>query len=103
MCKRLQCLPVMMYYLVKGHLRKGQALLGMKETAKAMAAFNKALELDPDNADAKDGLKKCYAQDDPETRRKHAMQDPQIQQIMSDPAMQIILRQMQDNPGAINE
>ena len=92
-----------MYYLVKGHLRKGQALLGMKETAKAMAAFNKALELDPDNADAKDGLKKCYAQDDPETRRKHAMQDPQIQQIMSDPAMQIILRQMQDNPGAINE
>lgn len=68
-----------------------------------MSAFNKALELDPNNHDALDGLKKCYAQDDPETRRKRAMQDPEIQQIMGDPAMQIILRQMQDNPGAINE
>ena len=75
----------------------------MKDTAKAMQAFNKALELDPSNYDAQDGLKKCYSQDDPETRRKMAMHDPEVQKIMGDPAMQIILRQMQDNPGAINE
>jgi stress-induced-phosphoprotein 1 len=77
--------------------------LALKEITKAMRCFNKALELDPNNVDATDGLKKCYMQDDPETRRKNAMQDPQIQQIMADPAMQIILQQMQENPGAINE
>ena len=75
----------------------------MKETAKAIQAFQKALELDPNNLDAQDGLKKCYSQDDPEARRKRAMQDPQIQEIMRDPAMQIILQQMQENPGAIHE
>lgn len=75
----------------------------MKDTSKAMAAFNEALNLDPNNADAQDGLRKCYSSEDPETRRKNAMQDPQIQQIMGDPAMQMILRQMQDNPGAVNE
>lgn len=31
------------------------------------------------------------------------MQDPEIQQILSDPAMQLILQQMQENPGALRE
>lgn len=88
---------------VKGYIRKGQALLALKETAKAIQAFQKALELDPNSLDAQDGLKKCYSQDDPDARRKRAMQDPQIQEIMRDPAMQVILQQMQENPGAIHE
>ncbi len=84
-------------------MRKGQALIAMKDVNKAMVAFQKALEIDPNNFDAREGLKKCYAADDPETRRKMAMQNPEIQQIMSDPAMQMILQQMQDNPAAIKE
>lgn len=78
----------------------------MKQTTKAMASFQKALELNPNNRDATEGLRRCYgseASDDPEERRKTAMNNPEIQRIVSDPAMQIILRQMQDNPGAINE
>ena len=75
----------------------------MKDVPKAMAVFQKALEIDPKSYDAQEGLKKCYSSDDPETRRKMAMQDPEVQRIMSDPAMQMILQQMQENPAAIQE
>ena len=48
-------------------------------------------------------MRKCSLEDDPEERRKRAMQDPEIQQILQDPAMQMILQQMQENPGALRE
>lgn len=35
--------------LVKAHIRKGHALLGLKNTVKAMHAFEAALELDPNS------------------------------------------------------
>ena len=35
--------------VVKAHIRKGHALLGMKNTVKAMHAFETALELDPNS------------------------------------------------------
>ena len=35
--------------IVKGHIRKGHALLGLKDTVKAMTAFQDALEIDPNN------------------------------------------------------
>lgn len=90
-------------YPVKGYIRKGQALFAMKDLSKAMSAYQKALELDPNNYDAAEGLKACYKSDDPEARRKTAMQNPEVQQIMTDPAMQLILQQMQENPAAIRE
>lgn len=34
---------------VKGHIRKGMALLAMKEMTKAQAAFQRAMELDENN------------------------------------------------------
>ena len=42
-------------------------------------------------------------QDDPEARRKAAMHDPEVQAILGDPAMQVILQQMQSNPAALRE
>ena len=53
--------------------------------------------------DALDGRRRCYASDDPEERRKRAMKDPEVQAILADPAMQMILQQMQKDPGAIRE
>lgn len=88
---------------VKGYVRKGHALLALRDTVKAMHAFQKALELDPNNADAKSGLQRCMAQDDPESRRKAALQDPEVQAILGDPAMQLVLQQMQKNPEALRE
>ena len=43
------------------------------------------------------------AQDDPEARRKAALQDPEVQAILGDPAMQLVLQQMQKNPEALRE
>lgn len=53
--------------------------------------------------DARTGLQKCMAQDDPEARRKAALQDPEVQAILGDPAMQMVLQQMQKNPEALRE
>jgi stress-induced-phosphoprotein 1 len=40
---------------------------------------------------------------DPEEVRKRAMADPEIQAIMRDPAMRLILEQMQNDPKALQE
>ena len=51
----------------------------------------------------KDCAVKQYSQkgsNDPEEVRKRAMNDPEVQQIMGDPAMRMILEQMQSDPQA---
>ena len=40
---------------------------------------------------------------DPEETRKRAMKDPEVQAILADPAMRMILEQMQTDPQAIGE
>jgi hypothetical protein len=47
----------------------------------------------------------CLVQEnkDPESVRRKAMQDPEVQQIITDPAMQMILQQMQKDPQALRE
>ena len=40
---------IMILTLVKGYLRKGQALIGMKELTRAQQAYQKVLEIDPNN------------------------------------------------------
>jgi len=90
---------------MKGHLRKGMALLAMKEYSRATSAFQKALELDPNNGEALDGYRKCTmaSYSNPEEVRKRAMNDPEVQQILGDPAMRMILEQMQSDPKAVAE
>ncbi|XP_065184139.1 stress-induced-phosphoprotein 1-like [Sycon ciliatum] len=95
---------------VKGYTRKGLIHLALKEQSKAAAAFQEALSLDPNNADAQDGMRKSY-QHHPTTMTdaereqvaQRAMADPEVQQIMQDPAMRTILQQMQEDPKAIRE
>jgi len=43
------------------------------------------------------------ASSDPEEVRKRAMMDPEIQAILKDPAMRMILEQMQNDPRALQE
>ena len=54
--------------------------------------------------EAVEGYRKCImSQNDPEMVHQRAMQDPEVQQILSDPAMQLILQQMQKDPKAVQE
>ncbi|GIY39792.1 hypothetical protein CDAR_3251 [Caerostris darwini] len=90
---------------VRGYVRKGMALMALKEHAKASSTFQKALELDPNNQDALDAYRKCISasSSNPEEIRKQAMSDPEVQQILADPAMRLILEQMQNDPRALQE
>ncbi|XP_013422191.1 stress-induced-phosphoprotein 1-like [Lingula anatina] len=89
---------------IKGYLRKGACLLAMKDTRKAAEVYQKAMELDHTCQEAIDGYRRCVmCDDDPESVRKRAMADPEIQAILGDPAMQLILQQMQKDPKALQE
>jgi len=90
---------------VKAYLRKAKACQAMSQNSKAMAAYEKALEIDPNCSEALEGYKSCAISNnsDPEEVRKRAMGDPEVQKILNDPAMRMILEQMQSDPQAIQE
>lgn len=90
---------------IKGYLRKA-AVLKIDKPQEAKAVYEKALEIDPNNAEAKQGIHHCsqsLRNLKPEDRAKLAMNDPEIQQILQDPSMQVILEQMQKDPAAAQE
>lgn len=77
----------------------------MQKPSKASAAYQKALELDPNNAEALEGYRACSMnfQRNPQEVLKNAMSDPEVQAILKDPAMRMILEQMQSDPNAVKE
>ncbi|XP_029659990.1 stress-induced-phosphoprotein 1 [Formica exsecta] len=90
---------------IKGWIRKGKILQAMQQQGKALTAYQKALELDPQNSEALDGYRSCAvsASSNPEEVRKRAMADPEVQSILRDPAMRLILEQMQSDPRALQD
>jgi len=91
---------------VKGYLRKGTACLMLKQHARARVAFEKALELDSNSQEALDGLRQAASDsysNKPEDIKKKALEDPEIRQILADPAMTCILEQMSQDPKAVRE
>ncbi|XP_057670576.1 stress-induced-phosphoprotein 1 [Diorhabda carinulata] len=93
---------------IKGWIRKGHILQGMQQQSKAISAFQKALELDPNNTEALQGYRSCTIENanldgDPEKIRQRAMADPEVQSILRDPAMRLILEQMQNDPKALQD
>ena len=50
------------------------------------------------------GLRRTYeGERDPESIKKRAVNDPEVQAILNDPVMQLILQQMQEKPESIRE
>jgi stress-induced-phosphoprotein 1 len=91
--------------MLKAILRKGNAQYFMKEYSKCLTTYDEALKIDPENEEAKSGMNKVIMAiqnnngDDEEVRRR-AMSDPEVRQILDDPAMQAVLQQMQQDPKA---
>lgn len=90
---------------VKGWIRKGKILQGMQQYSRASTAYQKALELDSNASEALEGYRVCMMEtnSNPEEVRKRAMADPEVQAILRDPAMRMILEQMQSDPRALQD
>ena len=95
---------------VKAWARKGDIEVVMKEFHKAQDSYVKGLNIDPTNASCKQGLqtvqqKIAYGRqnmtdDEKKEQTAHAMADPEIQAILSDPVLQQTLRDFNENPSA---
>mmetsp|Transcript_173689 Transcript_173689/g.422463 ORF Transcript_173689/g.422463 Transcript_173689/m.422463 type:complete len:405 (+) Transcript_173689:134-1348(+) len=92
---------------VKAYSRKGAAHFFMKEYHKALQAYEAGLKLDPGNDECAKGREQVLTtiqqtnasgQVD-EEQIAHAMADPEIQQILHDPQINMFLKQMQENPA----
>jgi len=94
---------------VKGYSRKGNIQFRMKLYHKCLETYDKGLKLDPDNQELLEGIQATMAAINvqqqaggDETVLKRAMQDPEIQEILRDPALQQMLQEMQREPKSIN-
>jgi len=92
---------------VKGYSRKGTCHFFMKEYHKAMEAYDKGHSVDPTNQECIDGIAKVeqavaaqQGQEADEEQLQHAMADPEIRAILTDPVMQQVLQDFQQNPAA---
>ncbi|XP_010539811.1 PREDICTED: hsp70-Hsp90 organizing protein 3 [Tarenaya hassleriana] len=98
----------------KGYSRKGAVQFFMKEYDKAMETYQEGLKHDPKNQELLDGVRRCVEQvnkanrgdlspEELKERQAKAMQDPEIQNILSDPVMRQVLVDFQENPKAAQE
>ncbi|KAL6911899.1 hypothetical protein ACP4OV_000704 [Aristida adscensionis] len=99
---------------VKGYTRKGAIQFFMKEYDKAMETYQAGLKHDPNNPELLDGVRRCIeqinkanrgeiSQDELQERQNKAMQDPEIQNILTDPIMRQVLIDFQENTRAAQE
>ncbi|KAM7260202.1 hypothetical protein ACFE04_015943 [Oxalis oulophora] len=95
----------------KGYTRKGAIQFFMKEYDKALETYQEGLKQDPQNQELLDGVRSCIGQinkasrgdltpDELKERQERGFQDPEVQSILSDPVMQQVLRDLQENPKA---
>ncbi|KAB2067134.1 hypothetical protein ERO13_A09G195100v2 [Gossypium hirsutum] len=98
----------------KGYTRKGAVQFFMKEYDKALETYQEGLKHDPNNQELLDGVRRCVEQinrasrgdfspEELKERQAKAMQDPEIQNILSDPVMRQVLVDFQENPKAAQE
>jgi len=90
---------------VKAYTRKGTCQYFMKQYHKCLETYDKGLKIEPDNQELIDGTKRTLdainrqqSGERDEAAVKSAMNDPEIQEILTDPVMQQILSAMQRDP-----
>uniref|UniRef100_A0A7S3XT11 Hsp70-Hsp90 organising protein n=1 Tax=Heterosigma akashiwo TaxID=2829 RepID=A0A7S3XT11_HETAK len=93
---------------VKAWAKKGDIEFFMKEYHKALDSYKKGLEFEPNNQLCTAGVQKTLARinqanqsgEMDQERAAHAMADPEIQAILSDPIIRNVLRDLQESPAA---
>ena len=98
----------------KGYSRKAHVQFFMKEYEKSLETYEKGLARDPGNQELKDGKQRCQhalsrflngtaSEEEMKDRQARAMQDPDVQNIMTDPVMRQVLKECQETPASINK
>ncbi|KFK40570.1 hypothetical protein AALP_AA2G013200 [Arabis alpina] len=88
----------------KGYSRKGAVQFFMKEYDNAMETYQEGLKHDPNNQELLDGVRRCVQQinkanrgdltpEELKERQAKGMQDPEIQNILTDPVMRQVKKQ----------
>lgn len=98
---------------IKAYIRKAAVQFAKKEFQKSIETCNIAIQKDLEQKhlnEIQGQIQKCYQQigmqnqgESQEETRRRALQDPEVQKILSDPVMNAILKQMQEDPSAIRE
>merc|ERR1740121_287012 len=98
---------------VKAWARKGDIEVVMKENHKSMESYRKGLEIEPENATCREGLRKVtmmvnvgasqMSDSERKERAEHALADPEIQMILQDPIIRQVLQDFNDNPNAAQQ
>ncbi|TPX33118.1 hypothetical protein SmJEL517_g03939 [Synchytrium microbalum] len=95
---------------VKAYIRKAAIFITKKEFTKAVDKLQEAKMKDVDGKAAAEidqhlmkayaGLNEVQTSENKEETLKRAQNDPEVMSIMNDPAMRLILQQMQEDPSA---
>mmetsp|Transcript_3764 Transcript_3764/g.8150 ORF Transcript_3764/g.8150 Transcript_3764/m.8150 type:complete len:139 (+) Transcript_3764:239-655(+) len=88
----------------RAYERRGNGFCMLKEMTRAYDDFTLAMEMDPANQAAKDGLQRVkmsvYGQRD-EVVTQNAMKDPTVKAILSDPIINNVLKDLQTDPTGV--
>uniref|UniRef100_A0A915ELG7 Stress-induced-phosphoprotein 1 n=1 Tax=Ditylenchus dipsaci TaxID=166011 RepID=A0A915ELG7_9BILA len=87
---------------VKAYIRKGSALQGLHKYPQAIKAYRSALNIDGNNREAMEGIRACNSKNE-DAPAKQALEDPEVQKVLSDPVIKVVLEQMQQDPKAAQE
>lgn len=99
---------------VKGYIRKGLVQFFMKEFDKAMETYQEGLKIEPSNQELQEGVRKSMFEinkasrgelspEELKQRQDHALADPEIQSILTDPVMRQVLNDFQEDPKAAQQ
>ncbi|KAI8892660.1 hypothetical protein BC833DRAFT_638652 [Globomyces pollinis-pini] len=98
---------------VKAYIRKANVQFNKREYTKSIETCQTAITKDTDGkhqTELQNQINKAYyalnqstTGGNAEETRKAAMSNPEVQQILGDPVMQTILKQMQEDPAAIRD
>jgi stress-induced-phosphoprotein 1 len=93
----------------KAHLKKGHFEFFAKDYKNALESYTRALEIEPENAEALQSLERLSRAIDERNRSSEApseetiANDPELQEILTNPVMRKVLQDMQTDPKAAQE
>lgn len=95
---------------VRAYARKAQAYLLTKQLHRALTTYDEGLKHDPENQECKEGrmkvivkIQEVSSSEGNEEVAQRAMQDPEIQAIMSDSYIQMVLKECGANPERLRD